>query len=115
MQRFRSLLSEVSELNAPPSGHTAKGGRLDLPVFNRVGKQTDACVQVLLDIGRDRTEVVDSHTVDFVGMEENHLEVAQGAEAWWDLSQTVVVQVDVTDVWDAGKTAIFYKLDLVKT
>lgn len=73
MQRFHSLLSEVSELNTSPSGHTAKGGRLDLPVFNRVGKQTDACVQVLLITGPHRTEVVDSHIVDFVAMEENHL------------------------------------------
>lgn len=115
MQRFHSLLSEVSELNAPPSGHTAKRGRLDVPVFNRVGKQTDACVQVLLDTGPDRTEVVDSHTADFVAVEENHLEVAQGAEARWNPSQTIVVHVDHADAWDAGKTAIFYRLDLVKT
>lgn len=62
------LLSEVSELNAPPSGDTAKGERLDIPVFNRVGEQTDACVQVLLDTGCDGTEVVDSHAADFVAM-----------------------------------------------
>lgn len=43
------------------------------------------------------------------------LEVAQGAEAWWDLLQAVVVQVDLTDVWDADKAAVFYKFDLVKT
>lgn len=72
------LLSEVSELNAPPSGHTAKGGRLDVPVFNRVGKQTDACVQVLLDTGCYRTEVVNSHTADFVAMKENHLNRQRG-------------------------------------
>lgn len=74
MPHFYSLLlSEVSKLNAPPSSHTAEGGRLDVPVFNRVGKQTDACIQVLLDAGPDGTEVIDSHTVDFVAMEENHL------------------------------------------
>lgn len=32
----------------------------------------------------------------------SHLEVAQEAEAWWDLFQTIVVQVDLTDIWDAG-------------
>lgn len=116
MHRFRFLLpSEVSQLNTPPSAHTAKGGRLDVPVFNRIGKQTDACVQVLLSAGCDGAEVVDSHTGDFVAMEVNHLEVAQGVEARWDLFQTVVVQVDLTDIWDAGKAAIFYILDLVKT
>lgn len=79
MPRFHSLLlSEVSELNTPPSGHTAEGGWLDVPVFNRVGKQTDACVQVLLDTGSDGTEVVDSHTADFVGMEEDHLNRQRG-------------------------------------
>ncbi|KAA8593689.1 hypothetical protein FQN60_009805 [Etheostoma spectabile] len=57
------------QLDAPPSGHTAKGGRLDVPVFNRIGKQTDACVQVLLDIGPDGTEIVDSHSADSVAME----------------------------------------------
>lgn len=113
--RLLALLSEVSELNASPSAHTAKGGRLDVPVFNRIGKQTDACVQVLLVTGPGGTEVVDSHAADFVAMEVNHLEVAQGAEARWDLFQTVVVQVDLTDARDAGKAAIFYKLDLVKT
>lgn len=45
----------------------------------------------------------------------SHLEIAQGAEARWDLSQTVVVQVDLTDALDFGKAAIFYRLDLVKT
>ena len=44
-----------------------------------------------------------------------YLEVAQGAEAGGDLLQTVVVQVDLTDVWDADKAAILYRLDLVKT
>lgn len=67
------LLSEVSKLNAPPSGDAAKGGRVDIPVFNRVGKQTDARVQVLLDTGCDGTEIVDSHAADFVTMKENHL------------------------------------------
>lgn len=67
------LLSEVSELNTPSSAHAAKGGWLDVPVFNRVGKQTDACIQVLLDTGPAGTEVVDSHAADFVAMEENHL------------------------------------------
>lgn len=114
-RRFLSLLPEVSELNAPPSGHAAKGGRLDVPVFHRIGEQTDACVQVLLPTGRDGTEVVDSHAADFVAMEINHLEVAQGVEVRWDLFQTVVVQVDLTDARDAGKAAIFYILDLVKT
>lgn len=47
-------------------------------------------------------------------MSISHLEVAQGAEAWWDLFQTVVVQVDLTNVRDGGKAAIFYRLDLVK-
>lgn len=72
------LLSEVSKLNAPPSSHTAKGGRLDIPVFKRIGKQTDACIQVLLVTGPDGTEVVDSHTADFVAMEENHLNRQKG-------------------------------------
>lgn len=67
------LLSEVSELNTPPSGHAAKGCRLYGPVFNRVGKETDASVQVLLAVVPDGTEVVDSHTADFVAMEENYL------------------------------------------
>lgn len=67
------LLPEVSKLNAPPSGDTAKGGWLDIPVFNRVGKQTDACVQVLLHTGWIGTEVVDPHAADFVAMKENHL------------------------------------------
>lgn len=44
-----------------------------------------------------------------------HLEVAQRAEAWGDLLQTVVVQVDLSDVRDVLQTAVFYKLDLVKT
>lgn len=48
-------------------------------------------------------------------MSVSHLEVAQGAEAGWDLFQLVVVQVDLTDVRDAGQASIFYKLDLVKT
>lgn len=43
------------------------------------------------------------------------LEVAEGAEAWWDLSQPVVVQVDLTDVWCTGKASIFHRLDLIKT
>lgn len=67
------LLSEVSELNAPPSTYTAKGYWLDSPVFNRIGKETDPSVQVLLDTGSGGTEVIDSHTADFVAMEENHL------------------------------------------
>lgn len=48
-------------------------------------------------------------------MSVSHLEVAQGVEARWDLSQTIVVQVDLADARDAGKAAIFYRLDLVKT
>lgn len=148
MHHFLSLfLPEVPQLDAPPSGHTAEGARLDVPVFDGVGKQADSCVEVLLVTGPDGAEIVDSHTADFVAMEENHLnrqrgfttctleyesiiddesvrcfivtvfhlEVAQGAEARWDLPQTVVVQVDLTDVWDGSKTAIFYRLDLVKS
>lgn len=68
-----TLLSEVSKLYTPPSGHAAKGCRLYGPVFNRVGKETDASVQVLLAVVPDGTEVVDSHTADFVAMEENYL------------------------------------------
>ena len=67
------LFSEVSELDAPSSGHTTKSGWLDFPIFNRVGKQTDASVQVLLDTGPDGTEVVHANIADFVAMEENHL------------------------------------------
>lgn len=70
---LRLLLSEVSELNTPPSSHTAEGSWLHVPVFNRVGKQTNGCVQVLLDTGPNGTEVIDSNTADFVSMEENHL------------------------------------------
>lgn len=44
----------------------------------------------------------------------SHLEGAQGVEVRWDLFQTVVIQVDLTDVRDAGKAAVFYILDLVK-
>lgn len=44
----------------------------------------------------------------------SYLEVAQGAEAWWDLFQLVVVQVDLTDVWRTGKASVFHRLDLVK-
>lgn len=68
------LLPEVSELNAPPSRHAAEGRRLDVPVFHRVGKQTDACVQVLLGTGLGGAEVIDSHAADFVDMEVYHLE-----------------------------------------
>lgn len=32
----------------------------------------------------------------------SHLEVAEGVEARWDLSQTVVVQMDFTDGWDVS-------------
>ena len=77
---FHSLLpSEVSQHDAPPSGHTAEGGRLDVPVFNRIGKQTDAWVQVLLGTVCDGTEVVDTNTADFVGMEVNHLNRQKGS------------------------------------
>lgn len=67
------LLSEVSKLNAPASSDTAKCGWRDVPVFNRVGKQTDACVQILLPTVCDGTEIVHSHSADFVAMKENHL------------------------------------------
>lgn len=43
-----------------------------------------------------------------------YLEVAQGAEAWWDLFQLVVVQVDLTDVWCTGKASIFHRFNLVE-
>lgn len=43
------------------------------------------------------------------------LEVAEGAEAWWDLFQPVVVQMYLTDVWYTGKASIFHRLDLIKT
>lgn len=68
-----TLLSEVSELNASPPSDTAKGWWLDVPVLNRVGKQTDGGVQVFLDTGCDGTEVIESHTVDFVAVEKNYL------------------------------------------
>ena len=50
-----------------------------------------------------------------VDMRYLYLEVAQGAEAGGDLLQTVVVEVDLTDVWDADKAAVLYRLDLVKS
>lgn len=61
----------------------------------------------------------DGHNTDcsarLVTVSASHLKIAQGVEAWWDLSQTVVVKVDLTDIWDADKAPIFYRLDLVKT
>jgi len=67
------FLSEVAKLDAPLASHTAEGGRLYVPVFNGVGEQTDARVQVLLHTGHNGTEVVDSHIADFVAVKENHL------------------------------------------
>ena len=48
-------------------------------------------------------------------MPVSHLEVAQGAEAWWDLSQAVVVKMDLTEFGGGDKASIFYKFDLIKT
>lgn len=47
---------------------------MDLPVSHRIGKKADSCVQVLLDIRPDRTEIVDSDLADLVAMEKNDLE-----------------------------------------
>lgn len=48
-------------------------------------------------------------------MPVSYLEVAQGAEAWWDLFQAVVVKMEFTEIGGADKASIFYKLDLIKT
>lgn len=62
------------------------------------------------------TSVCGSHfsLLILIKVSVSHLEVAHGAKVRWDLFQTVVVQVDLTDARDAGKAAVFYRLDLVK-
>lgn len=67
------LLFEVSQMNAPSPGHTAKGCGIHFPVFNRIPKQTDYGVPGLLHAGVDGTKIIHSHFADFVAMEENHL------------------------------------------
>lgn len=67
------FLSKIAQMYSPPSSHTAKDSWLYVPVFNRVGKQADACVRVLLPTCRAGTEVVHSHIADFVIMKKDHL------------------------------------------
>lgn len=67
------LPPEVPQLDAPPAGHAAERGRLDAPVFHRVGEQADGRVRFLLLAGRSGAEVVVSHIVDFVAVKKNDL------------------------------------------
>lgn len=67
------LLFEVSQLNAPSPSHAAEGGRIHFPVFNRIRKEADDGVLILLHAGIDGTKIIDSNLADFVAMEENHL------------------------------------------
>lgn len=67
------LLFEVSQLNAPSASHAAEGCRIHFPVFDRIGKQADYGVLVLLRAGIDGAKIVDSNLADLVAVEENHL------------------------------------------
>lgn len=64
---------EVAQLHSPAARDTAEGCWLHIPVFDRVSKQTDACVHVLLNVRAGGAEVIDANTADFVGVKVDNL------------------------------------------
>lgn len=72
-----SLFLIVSKLNGQSVTNTAEGGRLNLPVVNRVAKEADAIVEAPLYVKTLRAEVINGHLTYVVGMKVDHLKKKQ--------------------------------------
>lgn len=72
-----SLFLIVSKLNGQSVTNTAEGGRLHLPVVNRVAKEADAIVEAPLHAKTLRAEVINVHLTYVVGMKVDHLKKKQ--------------------------------------
>lgn len=70
---IHSLLLIVSELNGQSVSNAAKGGRLHLPVVNRVAIEANAIIEAPLHAKTPRTEVINIHSTYVVGMKVEHL------------------------------------------
>lgn len=87
------LLLIISKLDGQAVSNAAEGGRLHFPVGHRVVEEADAIIVGPLDSEAHRTEVIDAHLGDVVGVQIDNLEELEIWEASRHPGQLVVVQV----------------------
>lgn len=73
------LLLIISKLDGQAVSNAAEGGRLHFPVGHRVVEEADAIIVGPLDSEAHRTEVIDAHLGDVVGVQIDNL----GAEGMY--------------------------------
>lgn len=110
-----SSLFVIPKLDGEPVADTAEGGGLHLPVVDGVAIQADAVVERPLHPKATRAEVIHGHMVDVVGMEIDHLKVFHVWEACRNPSEAVVVQVQLSQPWQVGQTAVLNVAEVIET
>jgi len=107
------LLPVVAELDGGAVEDAAEGDRLNFPVRHRVAEQADARVHGLLGVEARRTEVTCSHSSNLVDMEVDHLDVLMVGQARRNAGQSVIVEVQLSQVGGVSQCAIFHRADLI--